>query len=84
MRSNIKPGFYDGLNNHEVYNPKFHQPSIAEIVKAVDSANYGTHRFLSELIRVRKERLNEFRKKYPDEKDELMEGIEKLLNEGCF
>lgn len=48
---------------------------IEAIARQVDALNYGTHRLLSAIVRVRREtRAN----------DELANGIEALLNRGLF
>jgi hypothetical protein len=80
-----KLGFYDGLNGDSMWDPKFNRITIDDIVKSVDEANYGTHRFLTALVRLRKEKLAQAHAEgYDWEKDKLMEGIEKLLNDGNY
>lgn len=48
---------------------------VEDTARQIDALNYGTHRFLSAIIRIR-------RKKY--ETDDLADGLEALLNRGCF
>lgn len=66
---------YKHLDNGWELEVKF---TMEQLAKMVDDLNYGTHRFLSELVDYR-------RKKYDDNgwlPDRLGNEIEKLLNEG--
>lgn len=49
--SNRYPGMYDHLNKDDKFILKI---DMKELVESVDSMNYGIHRFLSELVRLRK------------------------------
>lgn len=68
-----KPDDYRHLNDADPLNVKI---DIEDLVAMVEKMNYGTHRFLSALIRSR-------RKKF-GLGDELSTGIEELLRRGMF
>lgn len=48
---------------------------VEEVARQVDGLNYGTHRFLSAIIRIRREK---------HRTDDLADGLEALLLRGCF
>lgn len=70
--------------------------NILDLVKLVSEENYGVHRFLSNLVDVRREghaqRIANYRRqgnhdtadRLDREKDKLAEGINQLLEEGLF
>jgi hypothetical protein len=68
---------YDHLGPLELSLP------VEELVKLVEQGNYGMHRFLSTLVRLRKERVAAGEEHCADW-IYLMKGIEKLLEQGCF
>ena len=70
--------------------------TMRELAEQVNDLNYGVHRFLSHLVDVRREKLEEKIKMYEDRGDDdiaeycrragdpLMEAILKELNEGAY
>jgi hypothetical protein len=82
-----KTGTYDHLNET---GKLVIEIDIPELAKMVDRMNYGTHRFLSALIpilRERNEKMNEImRKDYPDYEQPclLADGIQALLDNDLF
>lgn len=83
-----KKDFYCGLNKDSKLRVEI---DIPQLVVMVNSLNYGTHRFLSALVdelREKQEKFNaEMNAKYKDrldEKSELAEGINELLQKGYF
>lgn len=78
-----KKDFYSGLNKDSKLRVEIDIPQLAVMV---NSLNYGTHRFLSALVDELREKQENA--KYGDdrlnEKSELAEGINELLQKGYF
>jgi hypothetical protein len=69
----MRPGMYDHLDQTD---PPTITLSMEELARKIEGMNYGTHRFLSALIRARKER-------YPNDPG-LWKPLEDMLNAGFF
>lgn len=88
-----RPHFYKNLDRDSKLTIDIDMRSLAE---RVETMNYGTHRFLSHLIDVRRERLAERIKEYAErghhdvadnvraEGDQLANGIERMLRDGLY
>jgi len=83
-----KTGTYDHLNDASKLTIEI---DIPELAKMVDRMNYGTHRFLSALIpilRERNDKMNEMMKEtcsdYKDQPCLLADGIQALLDNDLF
>lgn len=81
-------GSYDHLDKRSPIQITLSMEKLAELV---ENSNYGVHRFLSALIRLRKKKLEIRTKNYQEKEygfepypDRLMNEIERLLNEGEF
>ncbi len=69
-------GMYDNLNNgKDIAIPL----DINELAKIIVDANYGLHRMLSALVREEKKTIS-----YNKYGSDLVNGIERMLNEGKF
>jgi hypothetical protein len=89
--SNIGPHYYRGLDDGSALEVNI---GLREVAERVEDLNYGTQRFLSHLIDVRREALAQRIKTYRDRGDDdvaalveregglLADGIEALLNDG--
>lgn len=71
-------GQYDHLNDTD---PIVLPGTMDQLAEAIDKLNYGTHRFLSALVRVR--RAQGLWRDQPNE-DGLANEIEALLNRGLY
>jgi hypothetical protein len=72
-----KIGEYDHLNEDSRLELSV---DMDELAKKIEKMNYGTHRFLSALVRARRKS----DKCHSLDRDELADGIEALLNKGLF
>ena len=72
-----KLGTYDHLEKSNPFSLEF---SVQELVEMIENTNYGTHRFLSELVRYRKAMYEE----RGWDKDPLGEIIREALDRGLF
>lgn len=68
----MEAGFYDNLNEHD---PIRLPLNIDGLAAAVITANYGVHRFCSALVR---------QAKLVEKRSELIDAIEKLLDDGSY
>lgn len=88
-----RPHFYKNLDSDSRLTLDIDMRSLAELI---ESMNYGTHRFLSHLIDVRREHLAERIKQYEArgdhdiannvraEGDRMADGIERMLRDGLY
>lgn len=96
-RDGLGPHYYRNLDGGS--NPHHLQPDpipMRKLAEMVESLNYGTHRFFSHLIDVRRENLAARIKKYQDqgdhdlaesirrEGDKVADELEYLLDKGYF
>lgn len=90
---NIGPHYYEGLDRDHTIKVAL---TMREVAERVEDSNYGTQRFLSHLVDVRREhlkkRIEEYRQKGSEDVaayverdgDPLADAIERLLQEGYY
>ncbi len=90
---NIGPHYYNGLDKDYTIKTEL---TMREIAERVEASNYGTQRFLSHLVDVRRERLKSRIAEYvrdgkqdvatyvAAEGDPLADAIERILQEGYY